>query len=48
MTISRQEIYKAKTLEALIELAHKHGRQSPQAEAWARNILRARKNKEGK
>lgn len=45
MTISKDEIAKARTLEALIALGKKHGRQSPQVDMWAKKIMEYRNKK---
>lgn len=45
MTISRKEIYQARTLEALIALAGRHGRSDIAAKAWAKKIIEHRNKK---
>lgn len=47
MSITKKEIYEAKTFEALIALGKKHGRKSPQVDAWAKKIMEHRNRKQG-
>ncbi len=47
MSITRKEIYQAKTYEALLELARKHGRDDASSKAWARKIIDYRNKKRG-